>query len=104
MRIVLAVALLIGCEGSGPALVDGAGATFACGSASCEMASQFCYQLEAGRVPTAPVTVAPETGCNPLPAGCGSCGCVLADDTFSCGAGPTCFAQGSAITVTCPGI
>jgi hypothetical protein len=99
MRMILALALVIGCEGSGPALDDApSGATFACGSATCETATQFCYQIESGRLPASP-----NGGCNAMPAGCGSapsCACVTAAFTFSCG-GTSCNAEGSAITVTC---
>ncbi|HEY3801802.1 MAG TPA: hypothetical protein VGL61_04310 [Kofleriaceae bacterium] len=97
MRIIVALALvLVGCEGSGPALIDAP--KFTCGSATCETATQFCYQIESGRLPASPAG-----GCNAIPAACGnapSCECVTGAFTFSCG-GTSCSALGSAITVTC---
>ena len=98
MRIVLALAFVFGC-GTSHITDAPSGATFACGSATCSTATQFCYQVEAGRLPAAPII-----GCNALPSGCGTtpnCACVLASDTPSCGITPTCNAEGSAVTVTC---
>jgi hypothetical protein len=101
MRIVfaLALALVLGCSNSSPATDAASGAAFACGSATCATTTQYCYRVEAGRVPAVPVV-----GCNAVPSGCGAtptCACVLAGDTFSCGLTPSCSAEGSAVTVTC---
>jgi hypothetical protein len=99
MRIVVALAFAFGCSNPSHPIDAPSGATFACGSATCETATEFCYLFEAGRVPAAPIV-----GCNALPASCGTtptCACVLAGDTSSCDVTPECNAAGSAVTVTC---
>src|SRR5438128_1105546 len=92
---VLILATLIGCGHGDSTVVDARAAevsapdaggadgpapdaspVFACGSAYCDDASQYCYQRWAGGR-----SAAPEVGCNDLPPGCltaPSCDCVRA--------------------------
>jgi hypothetical protein len=73
--------------------------TFACGSATCDSASQFCMESGGGvQLPDGGSSFS-ET-CQPLPTQCEStptCDCVLAAMSGGC----TCSANGGAVTVQC---
>jgi hypothetical protein len=95
--------LFLGCtqhESAHPDAATGAGSGFACGSASCNEHTQYCYTFSGG--------VAPPYGCNALPAACGgtgTCACVTATLSPSdCLSGPlSCSEAGGEVHVTCTG-
>lgn len=114
--------------GDAPARADAAGSSgdggaFACAAATCDPASQYCYEIAAGVVkpPRAdaaasgvdaaapPPDAAPaQVGCNSLPAACATtptCACVKANVTvpFSACASQTIFCTdtGGRITLMC---
>ena len=93
--------LLLGC-GQESAHPDAppAGSAFACGTATCDARTQFCYSFSAG--------VAPTIGCNALPAACGAspgCACVTASFApTDCAGALSCTEQEGQVHVTCTGI
>jgi hypothetical protein len=98
----LALAFVIGCgsnvKATDDAPIEDAPATN-CGSASCNGATQFCYDVAVGRLAEAVMT-----GCNTLPTACGStpsCACVTTNETFSCPQTPSCNVTNGVVTVVC---
>ncbi len=76
--------------------LDGdAGATFACGTATCAAESEYCGRFAAGLRPF----LEPQRGCQPLPCGCvpeRSCACLGVLPDYC-----QCSTVAGAITVTC---
>src|SRR5207249_491560 len=104
LAILVLVAAVAGCDHHNPhGSVDApgasdapAGATFQCGTATCSLAAQYCYEFQGGVG-----GVDPTVGCNDLPAACvatRTCDCVMANTTSACGATRFCSVQGAAIT------
>ena len=59
---------------------------------ACNPATQYCYAISAGVLPT--------VGCNALPAACTTCACVIAS-IDPCGGGLSCSQDASGISVVC---
>jgi hypothetical protein len=81
------------------ATVDATSTTFACGSATCDSASEFCMESGGGvQLPDGGSNFNEE--CQPLPSQCETsptCACVLAAMSGGC----ECSTAGSAVTVEC---
>jgi len=110
LAILLLVAVLAGCgHQASHAAPDAAAASdapiahpFTCAGATCDSATQFCYEFQGGAG-----NIQPTVGCNALPAACLSshtCVCVMTNTSSACGAARQCSVQGAAVTVICQGI
>ncbi len=88
--------------GDGAPAADGASGdagAFTCGDETCDPASEYCYQFQAGAR-----AAGARIGCNRLPNQCdapASCDCVLARVQTGCPLDPFCEDDGGRVVVIC---
>jgi hypothetical protein len=98
--VVLGFALVaaLGCGSNIKATDD---APTNCGNATCNSATQFCYEVSVGRF--TPDVAAATIGCDAFPTTCAStpsCACVMSNETFACQT-PGCSVIDGLVTVVC---